>query len=316
MHLLRKFEQLRALLRKAKNFDVSDLKDSNDIKSMRVNIGQIQAKLNAQLESISNLKEVEFQVFSQWGEDGILQYLISVLDIPNETFIEFGVEDYQESNSRLLAIMNNWSGLVIDGSEENFNYFTKSDSVAWRNDIQFINAFVTAESIERYIQLFLNRGFSPEIGLLSVDIDGMDYWVFKKIKSIQPIILILEYNSVFGLEPLTLPYVEDFVWKNEPGTHQYWGAGLAALHDVAESKGYIFIGCNSAGNNAFFVRKDKWVSALPKPTLSEGFVLAKFNEGGAKPNKTRGGKKILDMKKELPLYNTINESIVHINNLK
>src|SRR5687768_12224968 len=91
---------------------------SNDLKSPKVNLGQIQTALNNQKQSIKNLDEVEFQVFSQWGDDGIIQYLVNKLDIPNKTFIEFGVEDYKESNTRFLLISNNWSGYVIDGSAE------------------------------------------------------------------------------------------------------------------------------------------------------------------------------------------------------
>jgi hypothetical protein len=313
MPIFQKIKKLLALIRRLDKIDFEDLLDSNDLKSTKVNIAQLQAKQNEQFGHIENIQQVEFQVFSQWGEDGIIQYLIHVLDIPHQTFIEFGVEDYQESNTRLLAVLNNWSGLIIDGNEKNLKKFKSSDSVAWRNDVQFLHAFITAENIEHLIRNFLNRGYSSQIGLLSIDIDGMDYWVFKKIESVQPIILILEYNSIFELEPLTIPYADDFVWKNQTGTHQYWGAGLASLHHLATQKGYVFVGCNSAGNNAFFVREDKWVPALPRPTLEDGYVRAKFNEGGAKPNKTLNGKKIRDLELNLPLFNTRTNEIVFSN---
>src|SRR5688500_10590447 len=88
----------------------------NDLKSPKINLGQIQSFLNNQKPSISSLAEVEFQVFSQWGDDGIIQYLVNKLDIPNKVFVEFGVENYRESNTRFLLINNKWSGLVIDGS--------------------------------------------------------------------------------------------------------------------------------------------------------------------------------------------------------
>ena len=310
MGILQKIKKLIALLRRLDKIDFDNSFDSNDLKSAKVNLGQLQARQNTQFKYIENLQEVEFQVFSQWGEDGIIQYLIHVLDIPHQTFIEFGVEDYQESNTRLLAVLNNWSGLIIDGNEKNIAKFRASDSVAWRNDVQFLHAFITAENVENLIQNFLDRGYSSQIGLLSIDIDGMDYWVFKKIESIQPIILILEYNSIFELEPLTIPYADDFVWKNQTGTHQYWGAGLASLHHLATQKGYVFVGCNSAGNNAFFVREDKWIPALPRPTLGAGYVRAKFNEGGAKQNKTLNGKKIRDLEMNLPFFNTKTNEIV------
>jgi hypothetical protein len=307
--MVTKIKKLFSLLRRSYEPGGRRGNSTNDLKSHKVNLGQIQASQNKHLESISNLSEVEFQVFSQWGEDGIIQYLIHVLDIPHKTFIEFGVEDYQESNTRLLAVLNNWSGLIIDGDKNNFEKFSRHDSVAWRNDVQFLCAFITAENIEQLIAKFLVRGFSPEIGLLSVDIDGMDYWVLKQIESIRPVILILEYNSVFELAPITIPYNPDFVWRNKGGRHQYWGAGLASLHQLASQKGYVFIGCNSAGNNAFFVRSDKWVPSLPNPSLEEGFVRAKFNEGGGGLNKTVNGQKVHNFQSGLPFYNTKEESI-------
>src|SRR5438045_9798776 len=79
----------------------------SDQKSPKINLGQIQSFLNNQKQKINGLQEVEFQVFSQWGDDGIIQYLINKIDIPNKTFVEFGVENYKESNTRFLLINNN-----------------------------------------------------------------------------------------------------------------------------------------------------------------------------------------------------------------
>jgi len=86
------------------------------IRSPKVNLGGLQASMNLQKDRIENLSEVEFQVFSQFGDDGIIQYLVSKLPLKNKTFIEFGVEDYRESNTRFLLVNNAWSGLVMDGS--------------------------------------------------------------------------------------------------------------------------------------------------------------------------------------------------------
>src|SRR4051812_29874275 len=73
-------------------------------------------------ETVTAFEDVEFKVFSQWGDDGIIQYLINKIDIPYKTFVEFGVENYTEANTRFLLMNNNWSGLVMDGSEANMNY--------------------------------------------------------------------------------------------------------------------------------------------------------------------------------------------------
>ena len=75
---------------------------------------------------LNSIQDVEFSVFSQFGDDGIIQWLIQNLEIPNKTFIEFGVEDFSESNSRFLMMNNYWSGFVMDGSESNINILKSS----------------------------------------------------------------------------------------------------------------------------------------------------------------------------------------------
>ena len=58
-------------------------------------------------EPVSDLRRVEFSAFSQWGDDGIIQYLIHLLDIKEQSFIEFGVGNYLEANTRFLLMNNN-----------------------------------------------------------------------------------------------------------------------------------------------------------------------------------------------------------------
>ena len=203
---------------------------------------------------IDNLHLSEFKVFSQFGDDGIIQFLIDYLKIENKTFIEFGVENYKEANTRFLLINNNWKGLIMDGSEKNMNQVQQED-IYWRYDINALAAFITKDNIN---SLIINNGFEGEIGLLHIDIDGNDYWIWKEINCIQPIIVIVEYNSIFGCEnSWSIPYDKDFYRTNYHYSNLYYGASLLSLCDLAEEKGYYFIGCNSNGNNAYFVRKDK-----------------------------------------------------------
>ena len=108
------------------------------IQTKLINIQKALGKIESrQLESINKLelKDNEFQVFSQWGEDGIIQMLLRHIEIPNKIFIEFGVENYTESNTRFLLIKNNWAGLVIDGSPEHINYI-KNDSIYWQHNLK------------------------------------------------------------------------------------------------------------------------------------------------------------------------------------
>jgi hypothetical protein len=243
-------------------------------KSPKVNLGQIQANLNNQKASIDNLSEVEFQVFSQWGDDGIIQYLVNKLDIPNKTFIEFGVENYVEANTRFLIFNNNWTGHVLDGSQDNITYI-KNDIVSWGWELYSTCAFITKENINELLsQVDLGR----EPGILSVDIDGNDYWVWEAIDCIDPVIVITEYNSVFGKNTnWTVPYDPSFVRRDKHPSTLYYGASLTAMVSLGKKKGYEFIGCNSKGNNAYFIRKDK-IGPFKVKTVEEGYVLSKFRE--------------------------------------
>lgn len=224
--------------------------------------------------AVDSLKDVELRVFSQWGEDGILQYIINNLEIPNKIFVEFGVETYEEANTRFLLVNDNWSGLVIDGSKNNTD-FIKSDPIYAKHDLTAVNSFITRDNINQLIQDNIKH---QDIGLLSVDIDGNDYWVWKAINVVKPRIVVCEYNSVFGKgRSLTVPYKADFYRTSEHYSNLYFGASLGALCSLAEEKGYDFIGSNSTGVNAFFVRKD--ISApFKKYDALSGYVESKHRE--------------------------------------
>ncbi|HMH24181.1 MAG TPA: hypothetical protein VK563_20500 [Puia sp.] len=217
------------------------------------NQARLLADNNKDKKDIKSLGEVEFQVFSQRGEDGIIQYILSKIEVPNRIFVEFGVENYTESNTRLLLINNNWSGLVIDGSPANIQ-FIRNDFIYWKYDITALHSFITKENINGLIAGYTG---CRDIGLLSVDIDGNDYWVWEAIDAIDPRIVICEYNSAFGpARKVSVPYAADFVRSKAHWSDLYFGASLAAFCHLAEKKGYDFIGTAGAGVNAFFVRKD------------------------------------------------------------
>jgi hypothetical protein len=218
-----------------------------------LNLGRLQAANNKNKKNIQSLGEGEFQVFSQRGEDGIIQYIISQVEIPNKIFIEFGVENYTESNTRFLLINNNWSGLVMDSDKRNIRFIQK-DFIYWKYDLTAYHRFITEEDINSLINQFTN---CEDIGLLSIDIDGNDYWIWSAVEVIKPRIVICEYNSIFGPKAkVSVPYSPNFDKKKAHYSNLYFGASLSALRHLAEEKGYDFIGTGEAGVNAFFVRKD------------------------------------------------------------
>jgi hypothetical protein len=220
------------------------------------------------------LAQAEFKVYSQWGEDGIIQFLIWRIADLDRSFVEFGTQDYTESNTRFLIVNDNWRGLVIDGAERHIE-FIRSDALYWRHDLEAVCAFVTADNIN---ELIARRFPGPELGLLSIDIDGNDYWIWKAISCVRPTIVVCEYNSVFGgRRAVTVPYREDFDRTAAHHSNLYFGASLSALCRLAEEKRYSFVGSNSAGNNAFFVRSDR-LGRLAPLDASDGYVESKFRE--------------------------------------
>jgi hypothetical protein len=217
------------------------------------------------IDNLKTLNDTEFKVYSQWGEDGIIAYLVSKLNIENNIFIEFGVENYTESNTRFLLKQFNWSGLVIDGSKENIDYI-KKDEIMWKYNLTPLQAFITKDNINDLISSYTTE---KDIGLLSIDIDGNDYWIWESIEVINPRIVICEYNNLFGGEQsVTIPYDPFFVRNELHYSNLYFGCSISALKNLATKKGYSFVGSNSAGNNAFFIRND----------LREGFPLEVKND--------------------------------------
>jgi len=224
---------------------------------------------------VSDIRGSEFRVFSQWGEDGIFQHLLRHIAVGRKIFVEFGVENYTESNTRFLLMNDNWAGLVIDGSAKNVDYI-KKDDIYWRFNLKAENAFINRENINDLIR---QNGIEGEIGLLSIDIDGNDYWVWEAINVVVPSIVVVEYNARFGPErAVTVPYDAAFVRTIAHPSNIYYGASLAALCLLGKRKGYSFVGCNAAGNNAFFVRTELRPLALLELTSVEGFVRSQFRE--------------------------------------
>lgn len=220
------------------------------------------------------LADAELRVFSQWGEDGIIQYLLAQVGAPRPVFVEFGVQDYRESNTRFLLMQGGWSGLLIEGDGAAVAQI-KASELVWRYDLRVCHAFVTRENID---SLIAGAGIAGEIALLSIDIDGNDYWVWEAITAVSPRIVVVEYNSLFGAElPVSVPYDPGFTRGAAHYSHLYFGASLRALCGLGERKGYQFVGTNSAGNNAFFVRADLAANLRPV-SCAEGFVECQVRE--------------------------------------
>lgn len=201
-------------------------------------------------QSSKRLNRFEYQVFSQNGEDGIIQEIFNRIGLTNKYFIEFGVENGLECNTTNL-LYKNWKGLWIEGSKKHYADINMrfSDMITTSN-LQVQNAFITAENIE---SLFQKANAPHEPDLLSIDIDYNDYHVWKAIVNYRPRVVIIEYNSVFRPDThFVVKYDAGKMWDKT----SHFGASLYALEQLGLEKGYKLVGCVFTGSNAFFVRND------------------------------------------------------------
>ena len=186
-----------------------------------------------------------------------------------------GQSQFQELQTHFLLVNNNWSGFIIDGSQKCMDTVRKNPFF-WRYDLSLKTAFINKENIND----LLSESNFEKIGLLHIDLDGNDYWILDAIDmdKYSPDILILEYNSNFGPDrSITVPYDPLFSCIDAHYSGQYFGASISALDSLAKEKGYYYIGCNSAGNNAYFL-KNKFKSIIHPKSIDECFISGKFRD--------------------------------------
>lgn len=211
------------------------------------------------------LRMKEFKVYSQTGEDGIIDYIFSRIKSTNKKFVEIGVEDGKECNTATLSRHFGWNGLLIEGNSKN----AKLAREYYKGfPVKVVSSFVTKENINTILK---KNGITGEIDLLSIDIDGNEYWIWNEIFEINPRVVVMEYNSSFGNKPITINYSPNFDRLKAHPSMWYHGASLSALTKLGKSKGYILVGCCSTGFNAFFVRKDIAKGKLKELSAQEAF---------------------------------------------
>ena len=218
------------------------------------------------------LRQREFRLHSQNGEDGILLFVFSQIGTTNKTVVEFGVESGRECNAANLLINFGWNGLLMDGSEENMESgreWYRGLGLPNINAIQLKQCFVTTDNINEAIG---EAGITGQIDLLSVDIDGNDYWLWQAIDVVQPRVVVAEYNSAMGPDrSLTVDYDPAFSRFARHRSGWYHGASITAFAKLAAKKGYALVASESKGCNVFFVRDDLVVGELRTLTPAEAF---------------------------------------------
>lgn len=217
-----------------------------------------------------SFRNAEFKVHSKHGCDGMLLHIFSRIGVVNYTFVEMGIEDGSECNTANLAFNFGWKGLLIDANKDWVElakkYFSKKLGSMVQN-VKIVDCFVTAESIN---PLFTENKISGEIDLLSIDIDSNDYWVWKSITTINPRVVVIEYNATYGASrSMTIKYDPEFHYKNTVRENPlYFGVSLTALAKLGKEKGYVLVACDTHGHDAYFVRSDvaegKFVALSPE----------------------------------------------------
>jgi hypothetical protein len=230
--------------------------------------------------SRAGLSAHEWKLYSQNGEDGILAHVFQTIGVVNWRFVEFGFGDGRQCNAANLALNCGWRGLFLDGNEHHVlaakAYYASMLGPRY-GDVRMVHAWITAENINA---MLASSGFDGEIDLLSIDIDGNDYWVWRAIDVIQPRVVIVEYNATFGpTRAVTTKYDPEFRRYGKHASGYYHGASLSALTKLGKQKGYRLVGCETSGANAFFLRKGIAEHALPAVTPEEAYHPLASREG-------------------------------------
>lgn len=205
------------------------------------------------------------RIFSQFEEDGLLLYLDAVLELEHRTFVDIGAADGINSNCANLALNLGWHGLFIEGNATLVErgrkfYRNHPDSLLWPP--VFVQAFITRENINGLIR---DAGFSGPVGIVSIDIDGNDYWVWDALDTVEPDVVIIETHVEFGMRNIVVPYDPGHVY---PGRHpDYFSASPVAMVRLAARKGYRLVGANRYGFNLIFVRRGLREDRVPEVSL-------------------------------------------------
>ena len=218
------------------------------------------------------LKNINSRTNSQSNEAQIIDRLVAELNVP-KAFIEFGFSGW-EFNCINLARSPEWKGLLADGSAYNVTVAKK----IFHKQIMAQKLWITLDTLD----LILDYAESKEIGILSIDVDGNDYWFLEKLISINPALIITEFNVSFGSRPISVPYDAAFDRTKKHESNEYYGASLSAFNHLCALHNYSLVEMSSNGVNAFFVRNGL-VDDARKLTPGERRLVKRYPDGSVAP---------------------------------
>lgn len=220
-------------------------------------------KLEERLEDELFLEGYGYKVYSQNDEDGIIHEIFHRIGIETKRFIEFGVDKGIESNCHSL-LLQGWNGLWIEGRKEAYCQIMRRFAPAIREKkLSVLNEYVKVDNIESIISNYLH---GQRLDLLSIDVDGNDWYIWNAITKVSPRVVVIEYNGKFPPEiNWKMAYNDDHIWDGSDRA----GASLKSLEELGKKKGYRLVGTNICGINAFFVRNDLAEGKFPEPATAE-----------------------------------------------
>ena len=223
-----------------------------ELHNLKFMVGQaavMSSRSNSQ--NFENLWDAEVKVFSQWGEDGILDFLCEKIGISKPNIIEIGAGNFMECNSRFIAEFRNANVIAVDGRDD-LTTAVKASPLYWKSNIIPIVEWVTPDNINRIMDIGEEQ--FGKVDIFSIDLDGNDYWILRDVSLLNVAIVVLEYNPIFGASlKVTIPRNDEFDRYKSHFSGLYYGASLQAFIDLMLAKGFDFVGTNRVGNNAFFV---------------------------------------------------------------
>mgnify|MGYP001600158966 CR=1 FL=1 len=210
-------------------------------------------------------EDIGFRKYSQNDEDGILLFIFSVIGTVNKTAVEVCASDGIQCNTANLIINHGWQALLFDGNAravEKGTAFYRSHPGTFTLPPRFVHAWITKDNINN---LIAGNGISGEIDLLSIDMDGVDYWIWEAIGCISPRVVVAEVQCIWGSgAAVTVPYADNFKTEFVNGFGIYSGGSINAFINLARKKDYRLIGFEKYGFNAFFMRNDVGSDAFPE----------------------------------------------------
>lgn len=234
---------------------------------------------------LPSFEDTGFRVYSQNDEDGLLHYIFSLIGTTNKLCLDVAYAGPHGANTTNLLCNFGWHGLLIEGDRqgvENSRRFFASHDDTKIFLPQIVCSWVTAENIN---ELCRQHDLTGEIDLFSLDMDGVDYWVWKALDAVAPRVVVVEYLDILGPDrAVTVPYQADFVASRPENAligepYDYFGASLPAFVKLGKEKGYRLVGVNKYGFNAFFVREGIGEEWLPEVAAHTCFSHPKVRKG-------------------------------------